>query len=640
MTHTTNSRKDEQWYRLLIENTLNKSAEHRKIVLSASLRGCYDWYPMEDLIHWDEPMHNIFGIPLDFEANRNEYFLSVLHPEDKQRLQQEINQILKQDVSNKTFNLEYRIILSGQVRNIQSSGFLLHDSSGTIYRIMGTCEDITERLETIQILQDRETFLQTIFDQSLNAVMVADDEGNYLSVNPASAQLFGYPIEQLSRMNVSELKTTNIKDSKTQYHEFLEKGKEIGEFSFTRPDGEFRIAQYYAIRIGKDFNLSILADITERIFAETQLKKTKIELAEITERFQLSTHAAGVGIWDWNIQTDYLFWDEMMFTLYGIQKEDFKNTAESWIEKIHPDDISLAQQEITLALKGEKAYNTEFRVIWPDQSIHYIKSLATVQRDELGKEIRMLGTNWDITQEKEAEKQKIKARQLELKNKELEQFAYIASHDLKEPLRTIMSFTGLLKIRLGTNLDPEINELLGFIYHAGEKMEKLIKGLLEYSYIGMNKNLIDIDLNILVQQVINSLSVQISSTNTVLEIHHLPVVKGYETELFVIFQNLISNAIKFRHQEIPPIIRISAKKETDEWEISISDNGIGIEPEYQKKIFVIFQRLHTDSEYEGSGIGLAHCQKIAHLHGGKIWVESEYGKGSTFYFTISDFIGN
>lgn len=505
MTPDPDSNTDELKYRFLIGSTLKEREELRRIALSTSRKGSFDWYPLENIMHWDERLHEVFGIPLDFGQDRNQYFSSILHPEDKQKFQQEIAKLLTQDISQKTYHLGYRVIVSGQIKYIQSSGFLLHDSSGAVYRIIGTSEDITEKIRSSQILQEREAFLQTIFDHSLNAIMVADDEGNYLTVNPASAQLFGYPMEQLSRMNVRELKTTDLRDSQTQYNDYLEKGKEIGEFSFIRSDGAYRIAQYYAIRVGKDFNLSILADITERTLAE---------------------------------------------------------------------------------------------------------------------------------------KQKIRARQIELRNKELEQFAYIASHDLKEPLRTIMSFTGLLKIRLGNNLNPEINELLEFIYQAGDRMEKLIKGLLEYSNIGINNNLTEIDTHILVQQVLRNLETQISASNATIETHDLPIVKGYETELFILFQNLISNAIKFRNQEIDPVIRISAKKEADQWAFCITDNGIGIEPQYHKKIFVIFQRLHAAHEYEGSGIGLAHCQKIIDLHGGEIWVESEYGKGSAFYFTISAFIEN
>ena len=167
-------------------------------------------------------------------------------------------------------------------------------------------------------------------------------------------------------------------------------------------------------------------------------------------------------------------------------------------------------------------------------------------------------------------------------------------------------------------------------------MSKLIKGLLDYSRIGANKELVSVDCDKLVKNVLNDLSAQINETKAEVEVDPLPVLMGYETELYGLFQNLISNAIKFRKKEVKPKIHILAHKREDSWEFGIADNGIGMEPKYQQKIFAIFQRLHLRKEYEGTGIGLAHCQKIVDLHGGKIWVDSQPGAGSTFYFTIPD----
>jgi signal transduction histidine kinase len=227
-----------------------------------------------------------------------------------------------------------------------------------------------------------------------------------------------------------------------------------------------------------------------------------------------------------------------------------------------------------------------------------------------------------------------KTKQLENKNKELEQFAYISSHDLQEPLHTVMNVVNLLDEEYKGRLDENADMYLNFITQATNRMSDLIKGLLKYSRIGYDRELAIIDCSTIMKNIQSDLSSIITETNTIIEISELPLLKGYQTELGLLFQNLITNAIKFRKKNTHPKITITAQKEEGHWKFSFTDNGIGIDFEHQEKIFVIFQRLHPRSEYEGTGIGLAHCQKIVDLHGGTIWVNSKLNEGSTFHFTI------
>jgi light-regulated signal transduction histidine kinase (bacteriophytochrome) len=229
-----------------------------------------------------------------------------------------------------------------------------------------------------------------------------------------------------------------------------------------------------------------------------------------------------------------------------------------------------------------------------------------------------------------------KTRELERKNKELEQFVYIASHDLQEPLRTTTSFVDLLQHQYKGQLDAKADKYLSFIVQSSDRMKVLINDLLDYSRIGNKKELELIDCNILVEEVLHDLSKTISDANARVSVQSLPVVNGYRTELHQLILNLTVNAIKFRKPDVTPEIRVSATRGDGEIIFSFSDNGIGIPEEHKDRIFVIFQRLHTRSEYEGSGIGLAHCKKIVDLHGGRIWVESIYGEGATFYFTLPE----
>ena len=223
---------------------------------------------------------------------------------------------------------------------------------------------------------------------------------------------------------------------------------------------------------------------------------------------------------------------------------------------------------------------------------------------------------------------------LEQKNKELEQFAYVASHDLQEPLRTIASFVDLLQTQYGNQLDEKGSMYIKYVRQSSERMRNLITDLLNYSRIGKKADPLPVDCNELLQAIRVDLTAVITETGAQLNIGKLPVLNAYETELKQLFQNLIVNAIKFRKKEVAPVVTISARDEGYYWRFAVQDNGIGIAEKHKERIFTIFHRLHNQSEYAGTGIGLAICRKIAELHGGVIWVESTPGEGSTFYFTI------
>jgi PAS domain S-box-containing protein len=227
--------------------------------------------------------------------------------------------------------------------------------------------------------------------------------------------------------------------------------------------------------------------------------------------------------------------------------------------------------------------------------------------------------------------------ELERKNKELEQFAYVASHDLQEPLQTTSGFVQLLRKKYHNRIDPTADQYIDYVVQASGRMKTLIKDLLDYSRIGRENDSHQVDCNVIVQEVLADLHTVIIENEVYIKTGDLPMLyKAYPTELKSLFQNLVSNSIKFRKPGITPVLHIDAQRTNGFWQFSVKDNGIGIEEQYLEKIFVIFQRLHTRSRYDGSGIGLAHCKKIAELHGGKIWVQSEPGIGSTFYFTIAE----
>jgi hypothetical protein len=229
-----------------------------------------------------------------------------------------------------------------------------------------------------------------------------------------------------------------------------------------------------------------------------------------------------------------------------------------------------------------------------------------------------------------------RAQDLERSNMELQQFAYVASHDLQEPLRTISSFTQLLAKRYQDKLDDKAREFINFAVDGCKRMQTLINDLLAFSRVGtQGKPLVPVSCDAVLDRVLKSLKLAIEDSGAVIKRDPLPVVLADEGQLGQLFQNLITNAVKFRSNDSPRI-QISAERNGRDWKLLVRDNGIGIAPEQSDRIFVIFQRLHTKTQYPGTGIGLAMCKKIAERHGGRIWVEPSPEGGSIFYFTIGD----
>ena len=369
-------------------------------------------------------------------------------------------------------------------------------------------------------------------------------------------------------------------------------------------------------------------DITERIEAERAFKESK-------EKLDLALENGKIGIWEWDMDNDEFILDERMEKMLGMNPGTFENTYDAFEKSIHEEDLPHIRNAIRQALDKDIPFDTIFRIKHINNDINYISTKALVEKDNQMNPIKMSGVCFDITEMKMGAEKALFTLNEDLlrSNKELEQFAYVASHDLQEPLRMISSFTQLLSQRYKDKLDQDAQEFIQFAVDGAVRMQLLINDLLDYSRIGTRgKKFSPVDMQDVIGHVINNLNVIIQEKNALVTNDELPVVVADSRQMIQLLQNLIGNALKFCNTS--PRIHISAREEKDHYLFSVKDNGIGIETQYFDKIFQIFQRLHPRDEYGGTGIGLAICKRIVERHGGKIWVESKPGKGSVFYFTI------
>lgn len=361
------------------------------------------------------------------------------------------------------------------------------------------------------------------------------------------------------------------------------------------------------------------------------------ELRQANERFELAGRATSDVIWDWDLVSNGVYRSDHFFSMLGYEKNETTGTNNFWQSIIHPDDIEWVRKRMVEILEGSGQYwAQEFRVKKGDGSYAYIIDRGFILRDSDGKAVRMIGAIQDISTRKAAELELVELnQQLTRANEELKVFASVASHDLREPLRMISSFLALLEKKYGDSLDEKAHQYISFAIDGAKRLTTLINDLLEYSRVGFDPALIEkINTSELVNEVVKLNSNLLRENDAILTIEDLATINGIKIPLQLVFQNLIGNALKYRHQDLAPQIRISGRELEDFWEFSISDNGIGIEADYLEFIFGLSKRVHSKVKYPGSGMGLATCRKIITQHGGRIWAESTPGLGSTFSFTI------
>ncbi len=367
------------------------------------------------------------------------------------------------------------------------------------------------------------------------------------------------------------------------------------------------------------------SDITERKHAEEELQRSEA-------RYRTLVQATDDAIFAKDADGRYITVNTEHARRLSMKSEDVVGKTPLQVfpedvgEKIRADDLQTMQ--------SGKAVETENTVETPDGVRVFLVRKVPIKTDD-GNITGLLGISRDITERKQAEEELARqARELTRSNRELENFAYVASHDLQEPLRMVSSYVQLLERRYKDKFDDAAGEFIGFAVDGATRMQTLINDLLAYSRVGtMGKAFEETDCNAVLVDVESNLETAISESDATIQYAGLPKVMADPVQLIQLFQNLVGNSIKYRGDS-PPEVSLAAEQDGDGWLFSVRDNGVGFDPQYAKRIFGIFQRLHGRGEYPGTGIGLAICQKIVERHRGRIWAESKPDEGSTFFFTL------
>jgi len=626
----------------ILELSVQESKQRYQIVSRATSDAIWDYDFTTKKAYWGEGFQTIFGYNRSEIEGEEMFWEKNIHPEDKERVTNNLKSATNSKQSN--WSIEYRFRKADNTyAYVLDKGFFIRDENGRALRIAGGMQDITERKE-LQDLLDKATDLARIGSYEYN---IANNKAMYWS--PTTKEIHEVEPDYT-------LTPDKIKDFYKEGHDLeviteafakaVEQGTSFdieipiitakGNNRWIRVIGESEFVNGACTRV-----YGSVQDIDQR-------KKNEEALRISNERYEIVSKATNDSIWDWDIANNRV--TRPARTLESVL--GYKDTApfevdSFWQAHVHPDDWKrISEKRNSLFADPNQDYwEDEYRFLKPDGSYAIIYDRGYIIRDKSGKAIKMIGASRDISKLKESEIQlqklneqlETRAKELVASNQELEQFAYVASHDLQEPLRMVSNFLTQIEKKYNDILDEKGKTYIHFAVDGAKRMRQMILDLLEFSRAGRNIDKPgEVDLNVVVKDILSLHQRQVEETGAVIKTQKLPTLAVPESAIRQVFQNLISNSLKYNQLKkgISPTISISAKEDGDFWQFEVKDNGIGIEKEYFEKVFVIFQRLHDRSEYSGTGLGLAITRKIVENLQGKIWIESEVGKGTSFFFTI------
>jgi PAS domain S-box-containing protein len=507
-----------------------------------------------------------------------------------------------------------------------------------------------------------EDALRAVLESVPDAVIAADIRGTILLVNRQTEDLFGYSRAELLGRPVETLMPERYRAAHVKQRDSYFADPRI------RPMGA-NLDLWGRRRDGREFPVEIslsplrtptgllvtttVRDISLRRQAEDQLRHAEARYRTLVEEIPAVTFMAALD--DTAAAINELYVSPQIESLLGFTQKEWLEDPVLWYRQLHPEDRDRWHVEFARTCSTAEPFDAVYRFVARDGRVVWVHGHAKVVRDKNGRPLFLQGVAFDITERKRAEEAlsqlnltlerrvtealaeaDARAQELSRSNEALDRFAYIASHDLREPLRTMMRYMQLLERQHGEALEPTAREYVAKTITGARQMNQLISDLHTHSRIGRQGGFTPIDVGAVVTEACGNLRAALEESQAVVTTEALPTIRGVRSEIVLLFQNLIENAVKFRG-DAPPAVQVGARRQDDHWFFWLRDNGIGIEPQYLERIFGIGERLHG-RRFPGTGFGLANCRKIVQHHGGQIWAESAPGAGTTFYFQLPDSI--
>ncbi|MBV9761108.1 MAG: PAS domain S-box protein [Acidobacteriaceae bacterium] len=522
-------------------------------------------------------------------------------------------------------SLQYDIIaLNGERLHAESYSAPLRSRGGAAVHLSVT-HDVTERKRA----ERAALLLSAIVASSDDAIVSKDLEGVVTSWNKSAEHLFGYTAaEAIGRTIASLIIPSDRQEEEPSILARLRKGERIDHFDTMRQrkDGSLVEVSLTVSPVKDSRGVIVGASKIARDITET--KRIQKALRESEARFRQLADTMPQIVWTARPDGVFDYYNERWFEFTGFSRAPVENA--NWERILHPTDLQPTLDAWNAAIASGKPLNIEYRLLDP-RGKHWVWFVgrAVPVLSPSGSIEKWFGTATNI------DDQKLAQDELRSANEDLEQFAFSASHDLQEPLRTIKIYGEILFRRYADRLDGDALKFMRFMHNSANRMETLVRDLLTYTQVTRLEQPVQVtDANRALRTSLENLSGAICESGARITTGPLPSLSINVTHLHQLFQNLIGNAIKYRNPEQSPAIHITAERRDQSWIFSVADNGIGIDPEYKENIFGLFKRLHNSNEYSGTGIGLAICRRIVDRYHGRVWVESEPGRGSTFFFSL------
>lgn len=621
-------------------------------------------------------------------------YADIIHPDDYDRVVEEVKLAGKNKHSNNFIHKPYRIITkSKKIRWIEDRTTIIRDLKGNITHFQGIVLDITDKISTEKEKEETYEEVQNykeLFEESVNEIYIFDAKSyKFSEVNKSALNNLGYTHDEIKGLTPIDIKPEiNKKDFDKLLLDLKNKKKAKLNFNtiHERKNGTtYPVEVHLRLTIHRDKQVfvAIILDITERMFAELAEKKAEQALKDSEYLLRESQEIAHIGSYVLDIQTGTWVGSMVLNELFGID-ENYNKDMPGWMQIVHPEDQAIMKDYLsTNVLKNHESFNTEYRIKRiNDQQEFWVHGTGELEFDKDGNPMKMIGTIQDITDRKHGEEELAKHReqleetvkkrtseienqskkleesqraltflledvndarveleqtnkQIILKNKEMESFTYSVSHDLRAPLRAILGFSNKFTDSYGKFVDKEGKRLLKVINDNTKKMGMLIDDLLDFSRMGRSEmRKVKVDIKGLVNETWNEQKNQFADRKIELTIKDLPIANGDRNMLRQVLFNLLSNAAKFTKNRKISKIEVGFEEKKSETIYYVEDNGVGFDMNYIDKLFQVFQRLHNDREFEGTGVGLAIVQKVIHRHGGKVWAKSTINKGATIYFSL------